>query len=93
MDITISVSEKTEKKIRKRAEATGQDIGEIVGELVEEVWDEHFPALNEKKSHREHSLFKMAGMFSSGYTDTSEHMSNHRYDDDLDPHQGFGTDK
>ncbi len=43
MSITISISEKTEKKIRRQAAKSGQDVNKVVGNLVEEVWDERFP--------------------------------------------------
>lgn len=94
MSITITVSEETEKKIRKRAEKTGEAIDKVVSDLVEEVWDEHFPENgNDSSSKKPHSLFQMAGMFSSNVTDTSERMQEILYSEDLDPAQGFGTDK
>lgn len=95
MDITITVSGKTERKIRKQAERSGQDVEKIVASLVEEAWDEHFPenGSDPVAVDKPHALFRMAGMFSSGRTDTSERMSEILYGDDLDPAQGFGTDK
>lgn len=86
MSITITVSKKTEQKIRRRAEVTGEDIGKIVGCLVDEVWDEHFP--DQDKSPFEAFI----GLGSSGRSDISEAISDHKYDEHLNPHQGFGTD-
>lgn len=67
----------------------------IVAGLVEEAWDEHFPESGPKPVDKDkpHPLFRMAGMFSSGRTDTSERMSEILYAENLDPAQGFGTDK
>jgi hypothetical protein len=101
MSITISVSEKTEQKIRRQAARTGQDVGSVVANLVEDVWDERFPEIQsngdiDPKSDSEEyeNPFKpFIGMFSSGKTDTSERMSEILYAEDLDPAQGFGTDK
>jgi hypothetical protein len=93
MSITITVSEKTEKKIRQHVAETGQDIDEVVGSLVDEVWDEHFPKGGSTREQKPHSLFRLAGKYSSSRTDTSERMSEVLYSEDLDPAQGFGTDK
>ena len=86
MSITITVSKRTEQKIRRRAEATGEDIGKIVGSLVDEVWDEHFP--DKDKSPFEAFI----GLGSSGRPNASDEISDHKYDEYLNPHQGFGTD-
>jgi len=95
MSITITISEKTERKIRKQAEKSGQDVEKIVSGLVEEVWGERFPenGVEQNGENRSHALFRMAGMFSSGKTDTSERMDEILYNANLDPAQGFGTDK
>lgn len=95
MSINITVSEKTEEKIRRHAATTGQDIDKIVGGLVDEVWDEHFPENGKQvnKKHKPHSIFRLAGKYSSKHTDTSSRMHEILYSDDLDPAQGFGTDK
>jgi hypothetical protein len=95
MSITITVSEKTEAKIKRRAERTGQSVDKVLGDLVEEVWDERFPenGNNSTSASKPHPLFRMAGMFNSGVTDTSERMHEILYSEDLDPAQGFGTDK
>lgn len=94
MEITITISKETEKKIRSRSEKVGKKMENLVGELVEEVWDDHFPENGEHSvEHKPHSLFRLAGKYSSGTTDTSERMSEILYSQDLDPAQGFGTDK
>jgi hypothetical protein len=95
MSITITISEKTEKKIRKQAERSGQDVETIVSGLVEDVWDERFPENGSERNgeNGSHALFRMAGMFSSGKTDTAERMHEILYNADLDPAQGFGTVK
>lgn len=96
MSITITVSEKTEKKIRLHAEETGQDFDTVVdnlGSLVDEVWDEHFPDKKETLPNQPHSIFRLAGKYSSKHTDTSSRMHEILYSDELDPSQGFGTDK
>lgn len=95
MDITISVSEKTEQKIRRRAEKTGQNMDKVVSDLVEEVWDDHFPENGNRPEEEEYKnpFEPFLGMFSSGKTDTSERMHEILYSEDLDPAQGFGTDK
>jgi hypothetical protein len=87
MSITITVSERTEAKIRRRAERIGVDAEKIVSDLVEEAWDEQFPEKGdnlEKKEHR-NPFEPFIGMFSSGKTDTSERMHEILYSEDLDP--------
>ncbi len=72
MSITISISEKTEAKIRSRAAKTGKDVATVVGDLIEEVWDEHSPKdETTDEMHSENPLKPFIGMFSSGKTDTS----------------------
>lgn len=101
MSITISISEKTEERIRRRAARIGQDVDKVVGRLVEEIWDERFPEVEanaglKSKNNEEtyvNPFTPFIGMFSSGKTDTSERMHEILYSDDLDPAQGFGTDK
>ncbi|MBX7061576.1 MAG: hypothetical protein K1X52_07940 [Pyrinomonadaceae bacterium] len=95
MSITITVSKRTEQKIRNQAARSGQDVEKIVSGLVEDVWDERFPEPDADRTgdSRPHGLFQMAGMFSSNRTDTSERMHEILYAEDLDPAQGFGTDK
>ena len=95
MDITITVSEKIEQKIRRQALKTGQDVDKVVADLLEEVCDERFPEseTNDDKNEFENPFTPFIGMFSSGITDTSENMRAILYSEDLDPAQGFGTDK
>ncbi len=101
MSITISISDKTEQKIRRQAAISGQDVDKVVGKLVEDVWDDHFPEAEingNRESNRvddeyENPFAPFIGMFASGKTDTSERMHEILYSEDLDPAQGFGTDK
>jgi hypothetical protein len=95
MSITIRVSEAIEDKIRRQAKKSGQPVDKVVGDLVEEVWDDHFPENGNSSSvvSESHSLFRMAGMFNSVETETSVQMHDILYSEDLDPAQGFGTDK
>jgi len=85
MDITISVSEKTEQVIREKAEENGKDVADFVGEFIEES----FTAENGEKRERNHNLLKFAGMFSSVKTGTSERMHELLYEEDFDPAEGF----
>ncbi len=95
MSITITVSEKMKAKIERRAERTGQSVDKVLGDLVEEVWDERFPenGIDPSIDSSTHKLFRMAGMFNSEATDTSERVHELLYSEDFDPAQGFGTDK
>ncbi len=85
MDITISVSEKTEQIIREKAEENGKEVSDFVGNFVEES----FTAENGGTKERRHNLLKFAGMFSSGKTDTAERMRELLYAEDFDPAEGF----
>lgn len=85
MDITISVSEKTEQIIREKAEESGKDVADFVGQFVEK----NFTGENGEKRERKHNLLKFAGMFSSGKTDTSERMRELLYAEDFNPAEGF----
>lgn len=95
MEITISVSERAEQKIRQQAEEHGKDVSEFVGEFVEENFANG--KMNggdkientENKKERKHNLLKFAGMFSSGKTDTAERMHEILYSEDFDPAEGF----
>lgn len=92
MELTITVSEKTEKIIREKAEKNGKGVSDFAGDLLEEKVKEEFPEIIEDESAKEnkpHPLLKFAGMFSSGKTDTSERMHELLYEEDLDPAEGF----
>lgn len=87
MDITITISGRTEEAIREQAEENGTNIEKFVEEFVEKSFD---TAENgEGKKERKHNLLQFAGMFSSGKTDTSERMQELLYEEDFDPAQGF----
>ena len=92
MSITITVSEKTEEIIKSKADSSGKDVTDFLGEFIESS----FSGGNGGSSRNnlgQHPLMRMAGMFSSGVTDTSERMHEILYSENLDPAQGFGTDK
>ena len=94
MDIMISVSERAEEIIRDKAEESGKEMTEFLGEFVESSFAAQSNGSDESShSMRPHSLMRFAGMFRSGVTDTSERMQEILYAEDLDPAQGFGTDK
>jgi hypothetical protein len=88
MEITISVSEKTEQIIREKAEQNGKDIADFVGEFVEE----NFAVENSEKRERKHNLLKFAGMFSGGDGKTSMNYKKILLEE-VDKTAGFTTDK
>lgn len=102
MDITITVSEKAEQKIRRQAAKNGKNIKEFVGEFVEEVLEEKFPETIEDKANdngnvegkreRKHNLLKFAGMFSGGDGTTSQRYKQILLEE-VDNESGFTTDK
>ena len=91
MDITISVSDRVIGNIQERA--NGKPIEDFVEEFVEESFAIGHQFSDEEGERRHNNLMRMAGMFSSGRTDTSARMREILYSEDLDPAQGFGTDK
>lgn len=94
MSITITLSEKTEAKILQKAEERGLKADELISDFVEETWNEHYPENGNGSNEQFRNPFEsFIGMFSSGRTDTSECMAEILYNEDLDPAQGFGTDK
>lgn len=94
MSITITVSEKTEEIIKDKAGAEGKNVTDFLGEFVESSFSIHEEnGRNGNDKDKPHPLMRMAGMFSSGVTDTSERMHEILYSENFDPAQGFGTDK
>lgn len=91
MDITITISDKAAKMIGDKADERDMGLAELAGDLLEEKVTEEFS--EENVSEGRHNLWKMAGMFSSGVSDTSEKMCEYLYDENFDPAQGFGTDR
>jgi len=88
MNITISVSEKTERIIRLKAEENGKNVAEFVGEFVEE----NFAVENGVEPKRKHNLLKFAGMFSGGDGKTSMNYKKILLEE-VDKTAGFTTDK
>ncbi len=96
MDITITVSEKTEQIIRKKAEASGKPISEFVAIFFEEkIKEEFFDTIENESEDEEYGnpFTPFIGMFSSGKTDTSERMHEILYSEDFDPAEGFSVKK
>ena len=92
MDITITISEKAEQKIRRQAAKNGKNVNEFVGAFVEEVLEEKFPETVEKKSEDEeyeNPFTPFIGMFSSGKTDTSTRYKE-ILREEIDKRGGFG---
>jgi hypothetical protein len=92
MDITITVSEKTEQIIRQKAEENGKPVSEFAANLLEEKIKEEFSETIENESENEaceNPFTPFIGMFSSGRTDTSI-----RYKEilkkEIDKRGGFG---
>lgn len=86
MDITITISGKTEEKLSELAKNEGREISDIAVGLLDEKIEEDFLKHEE---HAENPFEKITGMFSSGRTDTSERMSELLREADLDPAEGF----
>ena len=95
MSITIFISEENEAKIRRLASETGQEVEKVVSDLLNEVIDQRLPSAEENANDKQfkNPFEPFIGMFSSGKTDTSERMSEILYSEELNPAQGFGTDK
>ncbi len=102
MEITISISERAEQKIRKQAESNGKDIGEFIGEFVEENFangklngEEKIENIEENKVEEdyENPFTPFLAMFSSGKTDTAERMHEILYSENFDPAEGFSVKK
>ncbi|CAN5499972.1 hypothetical protein BH18ACI3_BH18ACI3_10850 [soil metagenome] len=91
MSITITVSEKTEEKIRRQAAKVGQEVSEIVTNLVEEVWEERFPDEDVNGASEEYvnPFIPFIGMGASGKTDTSTRYKEILMDE-IDKRGGFG---
>jgi len=87
MDITISVSEKTVQIIREKAEENGKPVSEFAANFLEGKIKEEF-AETENVGEL-HPLFKFAGMFSSGKTDTSRRYKEILMED-IDKRGRFG---
>jgi len=92
MDITITVSEKTEQIIQEKAKENGKEVAEFAASLLEEKVKEDFPATVEDENY-ENPFTPFIGMFSSGKTDTSERMREILYSEDFDSAEGFSVKK
>lgn len=92
MEITISVSEKTERIIREKAKENGKDVADFAANLLEEKVEEDFPQKVEEEPY-ENPFTPFIGMFSSGKTDTSERMHEILYSENFDSSEGFTVKK
>jgi hypothetical protein len=88
MDITITISGKTEEKLSELAKKNGKNIADVAVGLLDEKIEEEFVALINEDEYV-NPFEKITGMFSSGRTDTSERMSELLREADLDPAEGF----
>jgi hypothetical protein len=70
MSITITVSERTESRLREIARRRGQDIAEVAGVIVEKNINSEDLSLPRGKK-----LSDMAGMFYGGDEHTAENAS------------------
>ena len=68
MDITVTVSDEIAKVITEKAEEKDMGLAAFAGDLLEEKVKEEFAPQN---TGSRDALLAMAGMFSSGHTDTS----------------------
>lgn len=88
MDITITISGKTEEKLSELAKKNGKDVADVaVGLLDEKIEEDFAEPVNEEEWVN--PFEKITGMFSSGKTDTSERMSELLREANLDPAEGF----
>ena len=86
MDITITISGRTEETLTTLAEKEGRDVSEIALNLLDEKVEEDFLMIEDES---ENPFRGIIGMFSSGRTDTSERMSELLREANLDPAEGF----
>jgi hypothetical protein len=91
MDITVTISDEVAKVITQKADEKDMGLAAFAGDLLEEKVMEEYSEREVSKGRQ--NLWRMAGMFSSGVSDTSERMHELLYGEDLDPAQGFGTDR
>lgn len=103
--MNVNISEKTELKLKEIAKKNGKNIADVAGVLLEEIVEEkangngeNFEASDngnqqEDSSEYENPFEPFIGMFSSGKTDTSEHMHEILYSEDFDSAEGFSVKK
>ena len=68
MDITVTISDEVAKVITQKAEEKDMGLASFAGDLLEEKVKEEFTS---QDTAARDALLKMAGMFSSGKSDTS----------------------
>lgn len=92
MEFTITVSEEVEEQIISKANAKGEKPEEFLRELVEaELARTSGNIVESEKTTRRNNLMELAGMFSSGITDTSERMSEIMRNTEFDSAEGFSS--
>lgn len=89
MDITITISGRTEEKLSELAREKGKDVSDIAVGLLDEKIEEDF-ADPTGDAHK-NPFARISGMFTSGKTDTSERMQDLLREADLDPSEGFSV--
>lgn len=87
MEITLKISEKIGRIIKEKAEESDMGLADFAGDLLENKVKEDFP--DDEVTGEPHPLLKMAGMFSSGKTDTSKRYKEILLEDIKMP-GGFG---
>jgi|GEM_PF-4720289 len=87
MDITITVSDRIGAVIKERAAEKDMGLADLASDLLEEKVIEEFS--DDSNFHEPHPLLKMAGIFSSGKTDTSVNYKKILHDEIKMP-GGFG---
>jgi hypothetical protein len=88
MDITITISGKTEEKLSELAKKNGKDVADVAVGLLDEKIEEEFAEASGEEEY-ENPFAPFTGMFSSGKTDTSERMEELLREADFDPAEGF----
>lgn len=92
MEITITVSAKTEQIIRTKAEENGKNVADFAKDLLEKKVAEEFPEFlktEEFEENYENPFTPFIGMFSSGKTDTSTRYKE-ILREEIDKRGGFG---
>jgi hypothetical protein len=89
MEITVTISEKSGRIIKEKADEKDMGLADFASDLLEDKVKEKFP--DREVPEGPHPLLKMAGMFSSGKTDTSVRYKEILLEDVKMP-GGFGGD-
>lgn len=91
MDITVTISNETARIIEEKATEKKVEFSEFAGGLLQEKVVQEFSC--GEIFEGPHPLLKIAGMFSSGVSDTSERMHDILNFENFDPAEGFSIRK